>query len=212
MRFYVRCDVSYQIYRILSKHWKFWRFEALLEDDSPADLIHSIVQPTRQHRVRRNLEVLGGKVPPPISSFSKRKVKICLTDFRLTSLKKGKLYSENARLGVLFVLKVSLNVVRSYFLILQRREMDFTTLRLNEHFQNKVVYLFLGVRDKSLYLCIKVAYFKYRSRSLVLIFYISFRKAGNRRRYSPTRYLHILGTFQACFSGFDCIPLINIFW
>ena len=56
--------------------------------------------------------------------------------------------------------------------------MDFTTLRVNEHFQNKVVYLFLGVRDKSLYLCIKVAYFKYRSRSLVLIFYISFRKAG----------------------------------
>jgi hypothetical protein len=119
------------------------------------------------------------------------------TYFCLASLKIGKLYSKSARLSVL-LLKVLLQVVKSYFIASQKREnrtlLLLVTLlvkkkvRLNEHFQNKV-YLFLSLRDKSLCLCIEVAYSRYRSRSLVLMFYLSFRKAGNRRRYFPTRYL-----------------------
>jgi hypothetical protein len=58
-------------------------------------------------------------------------------------------------------------------------------------------------------MCIEVAYSRYRPRSKFLFFRLSFRKAENRRRYFPAGYL--LGTFLACFSGFHCIPLINIF-
>jgi hypothetical protein len=76
---------------------------------------------------------------------------------------------------------------------------------------DKKFFFSWGIACPIQYVCIKIQYFRYRSRSKVLIFYLSFRKAGNRRRYFSTRYLQISGTFLVFFLGWIVSLYGNIF-